>query len=101
MGSLTAWGLLPVAVPLACIAVLGLGALIFPRDTVPFGERLLGGALVALATTAVGARLLGAAGVLTAPMVLGAGAVVAASVVVAVRIRGLRPWPRRWGSASR
>jgi hypothetical protein len=96
VGSLTAWGLLPVAVPLACITVLGLGALIFPRDTVPFGERLLGGALVTLATTAVWARLLGAAGVLTAPMVLGAGAVVAASVVVAVWIRGLRAWPRRW-----
>jgi hypothetical protein len=96
VGSVTAWGLLPIAVPLACITVLGLGALIFPQDSVPAGERLLGGALVTLATTALGVRVLGAAGVLTAPMVLGAGVVVTASVVVAVRIRGLRAWPRRW-----
>jgi hypothetical protein len=96
VGSVTALGLLPIAVPLACITMLGLAALAFPRDAVPFGERLLGGALLTLATVAVGVRVLGAAGVLTAPVVLGAGVVVAANIAVAVCIRGLRVWPRRW-----
>ena len=92
---MTAWGLLPVAVPLACITMLGLGALIFPHDSATGGERLLGGALLTLATVSVGVRLLGAAGVLTTAVVIGAAVSVAASVVVAVRIRGLSFWPRR------
>jgi hypothetical protein len=96
VGAVTALGLLPIAVPLACITMLGLGAIAFARDPVPFGEQLLGGALLTLATVAVGVRVLGAAGVLTAPVVVGAGVVVAANAVVAVHIRGLRAWPRRW-----
>jgi hypothetical protein len=92
----TAWGLLPIALPLACITMLGLGALAFPDDTVPFGERLLGGMLLTLAAVAVGVRVLGAGGVLTTVMVIGAGLVVTANIVVAVRIRGLKLWPGRW-----
>jgi hypothetical protein len=92
----TGWGLLPVAVPLVCVTVLGLGALVFPRDTAFSSERLLGGALLTLATVAVGVRVLGAAGALTTSMLLGAGVVVTASVVVAVRIRGLTWLAWRW-----
>src|SRR6476619_7465432 len=76
--------------------MLGLGALAFPHDSVPFGERLLGGMLLTLATVAVGVRVLGAAGVLTTAVVIGAELIVTANVVVAVRIRGLKMWPRRW-----
>ena len=89
----TGWGLLPVAVPLACVTALGLGALAFPCSTAPFGERLLAGALLVVATVAVGVRLLGAGGLLTMPMILGGCVVVAASTVVAVYIRGLRWLP--------
>jgi len=92
----TAWGLLPIALPLSCIMMLGLGALAFPHDSVPFGERLLGGMLLTLATVAVGVRVLGAAGVLTTAVVIGADLIVTANVLVAVRIRGLKMWPRRW-----
>jgi hypothetical protein len=92
----TGWGLLPVAVPLVCVTVLGLGALVFPRHTAFSSERLLGGALLTLATAAVGVRVLGAAGALTTSMLLGAGVVVTASVVVAVRIRGLTWLAWRW-----
>jgi hypothetical protein len=92
----TGWGLLPVAVPLVCVTVLGLGALVFPRDTAFSSERLLGGALLTLATIAVGVRVLGAAAALTTSMLLGAGVVVTASVVVAVRIRGLTWLASRW-----
>jgi len=92
----TAWGLLPIALPLSCITMLGLGALAFPHDSVPFGERLLGGMLLTLATVAVGVRVLGAAGVLTTAVVIGAELIVTANVLVAVRIRGLKMWPRRW-----
>ena len=38
MGFVTAWGLLPIALPLSCVTMLGLGALAFPHDSVPFGE---------------------------------------------------------------
>ena len=93
---MTAWGLLPIALPLSCITLLGLGALVFPHDSVPFGERLLGGMLLTLATVAVGVRVLGAAGVLTTAVVIGAELIVTANVLVAVRIRGLKMWPRRW-----
>ena len=93
---MTAWGLLPIALPLSCITMLGLGALAFPHDSVPFGERLLGGMLLTLATVAVGVRVLGAAGVLTTAVVIGAELIVTANVLVAVRIRGLKMWPRRW-----
>ena len=93
---MTAWGLLPIALPLSCIMMLGLGALAFPHDSVPFGERLLGGMLLTLATVAVGVRVLGAAGVLTTAVVIGAELIVTANVLVAVRIRGLKMWPRRW-----
>ena len=93
---MTAWGLLPIALPLSCITMLGLGALAFPHDSVPFGERLLGGMLLTLATVAVGVRVLGAAGVLTTAVVIGADLIVTANVLVAVRIRGLKMWPRRW-----
>jgi len=92
----TAWGLLPIALPLSCITMLGLGALAFPHDSVPFGERLLGGMLLTLATVVVGVRVLGAAGVLTTAVVIGAELIVTANVLVAVRIRGLKMWPRRW-----
>jgi hypothetical protein len=92
----TAWGMLPIALPLSCIMMLGLGALAFPHDSVPFGERLLGGMLLTLATVAVGVRVLGAAGVLTTAVVIGADLIVTANVLVAVRIRGLKMWPRRW-----
>jgi len=92
----TAWGMLPIALPLSCIMMLGLGALAFPHDSVPFGERLLGGMLLTLATVAVGVRVLGAAGVLTTAVVIGAELIVTANVLVAVRIRGLKMWPRRW-----
>ena len=95
MSFVTAWGLLPIAVPLACITVLGVGALLFPHWGAPAGERLLGGATVTLAIVAVGVRLIGAAGVLSTAVVLGGCVAVAASVVVAVRIRGLSMWPRR------
>jgi len=88
--------MLPIALPLSCIMMLGLGALAFPHDSVPFGERLLGGMLLTLATVAVGVRVLGAAGVLTTAVVIGAGLIVTANVVVAVRSRGLKMWPRRW-----
>ena len=93
---MTAWGMLPIALPLSCIMMLGLGALAFPHDSVPFGERLLGGMLLTLATVAVGVRVLGAAGVLTTAVVIGADLIVTANVLVAVRIRGLKMWPRRW-----
>ena len=93
---MTAWGMLPIALPLSCIMMLGLGALAFPHDSVPFGERLLGGMLLTLATVAVGVRVLGAAGVLTTAVVIGAELIVTANVLVAVRIRGLKMWPRRW-----
>ena len=96
MDFVTAWGLLPIALPLSCIMMLGLGALAFPHDSVPFGERLLGGMLLTLATVAVGVRVLGAAGVLTTAVVIGADLIVTANVLVAVRIRGLKMWPRRW-----
>ena len=96
MDFVTAWGLLPIALPLSCITMLGLGALAFPHDSVPFGERLLGGMLLTLATVAVGVRVLGAAGVLTTAVVIGAELIVTANVLVAVRIRGLKMWPRRW-----
>jgi hypothetical protein len=92
----TAWGLLPIALPLSCIMMLGLGALALPHDSVPFGERLLGGMLLTLATVAVGVRVLGAAGVLTTAVVIGAELIVTANVLVAVRIRGLKMWHRRW-----
>jgi len=88
--------MLPIALPLSCIMMLGLGALAFPHDSVPFGERLLGGMLLTLATVAVGVRVLGAAGVLTTAVVIGADLIVTANVLVAVRIRGLKMWPRRW-----
>lgn len=90
---MTGWGLLPVAVPLACVTALGLGALAFPRSTAAFGEQLLAGALLVVATVAVAVRLLGAAGLLTMPMMLGGCVVVAVSTVVAVYIRGLRWLP--------
>ena len=93
---MTAWGMLPIALPLSCIMMLGLGALAFPHDSVPFGERLLGGMLLTLATVAVGVRVLGAAGVLTTAVVIGADLIVTANVLVAVRIRGLKMWPRCW-----
>jgi len=96
VGFVTAWGLLPIALPLSCVTMLGLGALAFPHDSVPFGERLLGGMLLTLATVAVGVRVLGAAGVLTTAVVIGAELIVTANVLVAVRIRGLKMWPRRW-----
>src|SRR4029079_13754659 len=88
--------MLPIALPLSCIMMLGLGALAFPHDSVRFGERLLGGMLLTLATVAVGVRVLGAAGVLTTAVVIGADLIVTANVLVAVRIRGLKMWPRRW-----
>jgi hypothetical protein len=92
----TAWGLLPIALALACVTMLGLGALTLPHDSVPFGERLLGGMLLTLATVAVLVRVLGAAGVLTTAVVIGAGLIITANTVVAVRIRGLKTWPRCW-----
>ena len=95
MSFVTAWGLLPIAVLLACITVRGVGALPFPHGGAPAGERLLGGATVTLAIVAVGVRLIGAAGVLSTAVVLGGCVAVAASVVVAVRTRGLSMWPRR------
>ncbi len=94
---MTVWGLLPVALPLALVTALGLGALAFRRAAAPVGERLLAGSALLVAVVAVGVRVLGAAGALSTPVMFASTVVVTATVLIAVHIQGLHlPWPRRW-----
>jgi len=102
---LTRWGLLPLALPLVGLTIVGIGTLVLPpaREDTPVErdgggfERLLAGAVLTVALVVIDVRLLGAVGLLTTPMLFGSLVVVALVVVVAVRVRGLSwwvPWPQ-------
>lgn len=110
---MTRWGLLPVAVPLVWLSVLGIGLLVYPRpapratgETSPADgasdpegttviERLLAGAIVTLALIAVGVRVLGALGLLRTSVLFGLLVAGAATTTWSVRKRGQSlklPW---------
>jgi len=80
------WGLLPVAVPLACIVVSRIGRLAFAGA--PALERVVGGATLALAAFVVGLQALGAMHALQT------GPILAALVLVAAALVLVRPRPR-------
>ena len=95
--ALGSWGLLPIVVPVAALAIWGLAALAMPRATGPVGESLLAGSVAWVAIVAVGVRVLGEVDALNAPMLAGSAVLVAAVVVIGVLVRGVPlPLPQKW-----
>lgn len=81
------WGLAPVALALAIVVVVRIGAIAFPSG--PPRERLLLGGIATTAAIALGVRILGAVGALTQEVLFGCLFVVAAALVMWRRDRRL------------
>lgn len=91
------WGLLPVAVPLAAVLAVAAGALMLPGAGTP--ERLLAGAVTAVAGIAVTVRVLGAVGLLRGWALLAVLVLATVATVVPAARRGPF-WRLPWRSVA-